>query len=99
MPEHLPTYQLPPDKLTCPRCEARFEGASPITPGKPRGFQKGMLTVCGHCGGAIIMGDANFQPLHPAEIKKLPVETQKQLELVQAMITRQVKKRDSTDQV
>ncbi len=92
MSTKLPAYQLPPDQLVCPYCENIFEMAMPVGGSRPTGIRKGHITICSNCGGVAILGDAQFRPMLPGEIEKLPKESQQRIahtvNMVKATIAR-----------
>jgi hypothetical protein len=92
MAQAIKAYPLDPEQFECPMCQAAFVGATPVD-GVPRGFKKGLLTICAHCGEMIIMGDEKFAPLSKAQFDALPEVTRRKLRLVQEIIARQIDER------
>jgi hypothetical protein len=93
MAESIKAYPVDPDKFACPRCDAIFAGVTPVD-GVPRGFKKGLLTLCCYCGEFLILGDTKFAPLSKAQFDALPEVTRRKLRLVQEIIARQIDERD-----
>lgn len=91
----IPAYQLP-EGFACPACNAVLLGCTPLTD-SPRGFRKGHIAICVHCGEALVMGDSMFHRMTKKELEALPATHKDMLVTAKLAVAKKIKEMEKDE--